>query len=180
MIRLFLVIWIGLLVTGCYNPLNQVTANRYEQTCGEADASGHLEVAEEACRRAVINVRIGHLGGEAESQSLYNYARIKMQLGKHEEAEELYKESLKIEDAMTPPDQLKIGRRLTNLAIVMGNQYRFKDAWPYLTRLVPMSDQYSGQERHIVKTVFERFAEEYRKMDMKIEAAQLLEKAKSL
>jgi hypothetical protein len=75
-------------LAGCYNPLNRVTADRYGGTCREAEATGRLELAEEACRRVLINVRIGHLGAEAESEELYNLSRIKQQLGKHAEAEE--------------------------------------------------------------------------------------------
>ncbi|MBI3221631.1 MAG: tetratricopeptide repeat protein [Nitrosomonadales bacterium] len=168
------------LIVGCYNPINQVTADRYADTCSEAEASGRMGVAEEACKRALINARIGHLGAEEESKSLYNFARIKQQLGKVEEAEELLKESLKLEEAISPPNQARIGRRLTNLSIVVGAQHRFKDAWPYLERLMPLAMQYEGRERQVVKTVFERYAEEYLKMGMQPESTQLQEKAKSL
>lgn len=175
-----LLMLVCLMVAGCANPLNQVTADRYAETCGEAEASGRMDVAEEACRRALINTRIGHLGAEEESKSLYNFARIKQQLGKVEEAEELLKESLKLEDGMNPPNHARIGRRLANLSIVLGEQRRFKDAWPYLERLMPLACQYAGKERQVVKTVFERYAEEFSKLGMQSESAQLLEKAKSL
>ena len=167
-------------LTGCYNPLNRVTADRYGQTCREAEATGRLEVAEEACRRALINVRIGHLGTEAESEELYNLSRIKMQMGKHAEAEEYLNESLKVQEGLTPQDPVKIGRRLTNLAIVIGNQGHFTEAWPYLARLVPISDKYTGRERVVVKTVFEKYAEEYQKLGLQREASELLGKSKGL
>jgi tetratricopeptide (TPR) repeat protein len=180
MTRSIVILWVCLLLAGCYNPINQVTADRYTSTCGEAEVSNRMDVAEEACRRALINVRIGHLGAEEESKTLYNYARIKQQFGKVEEAEELLKESLKLEDGINPPNQARIGRRLANLSIVVGAQRRFKEAWPYLERLMQLSEQYEGHERQVVKTLFERYAEEYRKSDMQTEAAKLIEKAKSL
>lgn len=180
MVRLFIAILVCLMAAGCYNPINQVTADRYANNCSEAEASGRLEVAEEACRRSLINAQIGHLGAEEESKSLYNYARIKQQLGKVEEAEELLKESLKLEDGISPPNQARIGRRLANLSIVVGAQRRFKDAWPYLERLISLSGQYEGNERQVVKTLFERYAEEYRKLGMQSEAEKLQEKVKSL
>ncbi|MFA6061082.1 MAG: tetratricopeptide repeat protein [Gallionella sp.] len=180
MIRAVLLSLFIMLVAGCYNPLNRVTADRYGQTCREAEASERLDVAEEACRRALINVRIGHLGSEAESEELYNFSRIKLQLGKQAEAEELLKESLKIQEELSPQNQAKIGRRLTNLAIVFGNLGRFKDAWPYLERLLAISDQYTGQERIVVKTLFEKYAGEYEKLGLQSQAAQLSEKAKAL
>lgn len=180
MIRAFSVALLSLFVAGCYNPLNRATADRYGQTCRDAEATGRLEVAEEACRRALINVRIGHLGAEAESQELYNLGRIKRQLRKFSEAEELYKESLKVQETITPTDQTKIGRRLTEIAIVVAEQSRFKEAWPYLMRLIPISEQYSGQERIAVKKVFEVYGQEYRKLGMHSESSLLTEKAKSL
>jgi tetratricopeptide (TPR) repeat protein len=180
LIRAIAAVMVCVTLAGCYNPLNRATADRYGQTCREAEAAGRLEVAEEACRRALINVRIGHLGAEAESEELYNLSRVKQQLGKFAEAEEHLRESLKIQDGLSPQNQEKIGRRLTNLAIVIANQGRFKEAWPYLARLLPISDQYAGRERFVVKTVFEKYAEEYQKLGLQNEAAQLLEKSKTL
>lgn len=169
-----------LVMAGCYNPLNAVTADRYAQTCRDAQASGRLEVAEEACRRALINVRIGHLGPEAESQELYNLGRVKRQLGKFAEAEEFYRESLKVQETISPPDEAKIGRRLAELAIVMGEQKKFKEAWPMLTRLLPLSAKYSGQERVVMKKIFEVYGAEYRKLGMDSEASQLEQQMKTL
>jgi tetratricopeptide (TPR) repeat protein len=171
---------VTLTVTGCYNPLNAVTADRYAQTCRDAEASGRLEVAEEACRRALINVRIGHLGPEAESQALYNLGKTKRGLRKFAEAEEFYRESLKVQEVLSPPDELKVGRRLAELAIVMHQQSKFKEAWPVLNRLLPIAERYSGQERVVVKKIFEVYGMEYKKLGMQSEASQLEEKMKAL
>jgi len=168
------------LVTGCANPLNQVTADRYADTCVEAETAGRFDVAEEACRRALINARIGHLGAEEESKSLYNYARIEQQLGKVEVAEQLLKQSLKLEEGIDPPNHARIGRRLANLSITLGGQRRFKEAWPYLQRLLPLACQYAGKEREVVKTLFDYYADEYRKLGMTAEAKQLQDLAKGL
>ena len=178
--RSFAVTCLTLALAGCYNPLNAVTADRYARTCRDAQASGRLEVAEEACRRALINVRIGHLGPEAESQELYNLGQIKRQLGKFAEAEEFYRESLKVQETISPLDEVKIGRRLAELAIVMGQQKKFKEAWPTLTRLLPLAERYSGQERVVVKKIFEVYGVEYRKLGMDSEASQLEQKMKVL
>ena len=178
--RLLLVSAIAVLLSACANPLNRVTMDRYAQTCSEADRAGQLDVAEEACRRALINVRIGNLGQELESQELYNLARIKKQLHKFAEAEEYYKESLRIQELLPNPDQKKIGRRLADLSIVIGAQGRFKEAWPVLSRLIPISDSYSGNERSVVKQIFSKYAEEYDKLQMSAEAALLRSKAGAL
>ncbi len=175
-----IVILFCLAIAGCANPLNHVTADRYADTCSENEDAGRLDVAEEACRRAVINARIGHLGAEEESRYLYNYARIKQQLGKVEEAEELLKESLKLEDGLNPPNYTRIGRRLANLSIVLGAQRRYREAWPYLERLIPLGCQYAGKEREVVKALLARYAEEYDKLGMQPEATRLRDNAKGL
>jgi tetratricopeptide (TPR) repeat protein len=170
----------ALFAAGCANPLNEATANRYSQMCREAEVDRRLGGAEEACRRALINVRIGHLGPQAESEALYNLGRIKRQLRKFDEAEELYKEALKVQETVSPADQAKIGRRLAELAAVYGQTSRFKEGWPFVERLMPISSTYSGQERVFAKLVFQTYAQEYRKLGMELEASQLEEKAKSL
>ncbi|MBI4987529.1 MAG: tetratricopeptide repeat protein [Rhodocyclales bacterium] len=178
--RLVLISFIGALLGGCANPLNRVTMDRYAQTCAEAERNGQLSVAEEACRRALINVRIGNLGPELESQEMYNLARIKKQLRKYEEAEEYYRASLQIQESLPNPDQAKIGRRLADLAIVVGEQGRFKDAWPLLSRLLPIADSYAGNERAVVKLILSKYADEYDKLQMPGEASQLRQKANQL
>ncbi|MCW5596170.1 MAG: tetratricopeptide repeat protein [Rhodocyclaceae bacterium] len=178
--RLVSILAVALLASGCANPLNRVTMDRYAQTCRDAEQNGRMEVAEEACRRALINVRIGNLGPELESQELYNLGRIKRQLGKHAEAEEIYRESLRIQESLPNPDQGKIGRRLAELSIVIGEQKKFKDAWPVLSRLMPISEGYSGHEREVVKAIFSKYADEYDKLRMPTEAELLRKKANAL
>jgi len=170
----------ALLVAACANPVNQATANRYAQMCREAEADGRLSGAEETCRRALINVRLGHLGPQAESEALYNLGRIKRKLRKFDDAEQFYKESLRVQDTISPPDQAKVGRRLAELAAVHGQSSRFKEGWPFVERLMPIASTYSGQERTFVKLIFETYAEEYRKLGMQLESLQLEETAKSL
>jgi tetratricopeptide (TPR) repeat protein len=168
------------LLTGCYNPVNHTTANRYEQMCREAEADGRLGAAEEACRRAVINVRVGHVGPAAESQALYNLGRIQRRLGKLDEAEQALKESLKIEDTVSPPDPARTGRRLAEIAAIHGQTARFKEAWPYLERLIPIAPVYAGQERTFVKRILDHYAQKYRELGMQREAAMLAERANTL
>ena len=169
--RLYLAI---LLASSCYNPLNAVTSDRYRQQCFEADDAGRLDVAEEACRRALINVRIGHLGADAESQELYNLGKIKRKLGKFTEAEELYKESLRVQESISPLDEIKVGRRLAELATVHGLQNKFDEGLPYVMRLLPIADRYSGDERKTVAVIFGNYAVELRKKNSSPDSARLL------
>ncbi len=178
--RLLPISIIALALTGCANPLNRITMERYARTCADAARTGQLEIAEEACRRAYINTRIGNLGPELESQELYNLARIEKQLLKFVEAEEYYKESLRLQESLPAPDPIKIGRRLTDLSIVYWDQKKYKDAWPFLSRIIPIADSYTGKERSTVKLVFNKYAEEYDRLQMSAEAELLRNKADAL
>ena len=146
------------LASGCANPLNQVTSDRYSQTCAEAERNGKLTVAEEACYRALVNVDWGNLGDIQKSQKMYNLARIKRHLRKFDEAEKLYKESIAIEEKLTPVSSERIGR--PELAIVYGEQKRFSEGLPYVERLFPLADIYQGDEKRAVAAIFYVYSQE--------------------
>ena len=109
---------LAIFVASCSNPLNQMTSDRYSQECVEAERNGRLEVAEQACYRALVNVDLGNLGDEQKSQKMYNLARIKRKVGKFDESEKLCKDSLMIEDRLSTSSKERIGRRLAELALL--------------------------------------------------------------
>jgi hypothetical protein len=47
---------VAFLVSAWANPINQATADRYSEACAAAERNGRLDLAEEACRRALFNV----------------------------------------------------------------------------------------------------------------------------
>lgn len=180
MLRIVFLGVIGMMLSACANPLNDITRGRYAGTCSELQASGQLAAAEEACRRALINVRIGNLGPEMESQELYNLARVKYQIGKVAEAENLFIESLKIQDSLPKQDAVKVGRRLTQIAMAMGDQEKLHEALPYLDRLAPIAGQFAGQERVLIKQVLSEYAKQCSKVGLEAEASKLRSRADSL
>jgi len=103
---------VGVLVVACSNPINQVTSDGYAKQCDEAERNGRLDIAEQACCRALVNVDVGNLGDEQKSQKLYNLARIKRKIGKFAEAELLCRESLTIEDKLSSGSKDRIGREI--------------------------------------------------------------------
>lgn len=161
--RKAIVISSAVLVTACANPLNQVTSDRYSQTCHEAERNRQLEVAEQACYRALVNVDWGNLGEVQKSQKMYDLARIKRYLKKFDEAEKLFKDALTLEEKQTPPSNEKIGRRLAELTIVYGEQERFQEGLPYVERLLPFADLYQGSEKKTVATIFFVYSQEITK-----------------
>jgi len=149
-----IVITSALFVSACANPLNQATSDRYSQACVEAEQSRQLEVAEQACYRALVNVDWGNLDEAQKSQKMYDLARIKRHLKKSDEAEKLFKDALAIEEKLTPPSNQRIGRRLAELAIIYGERKRFEEGVTYVERLLPLADLYQGSEKKTVAAVF--------------------------
>ena len=150
------------LLSACANPLNQVTSDNYAETCSTAKANGRLEVAEQACYRALVNVDWGNLGPELKSQRLYNLGRIKRQLSKFSEAEQLFKESLSIEEKHSELSGIKVGRRLVELSVSLAGQDKWPEGVQFVERLLPIADQFSGQERTYTAKVLTEYSKQLR------------------
>jgi hypothetical protein len=165
---LFAAICLSLLITGCANSLNQATANRYAAACADAELSGRLEVAEKACSRELDNADWGNLGAEQKSQKLYNLARIKRQLSKFSEAEDLLRVSLAIEERLSPPSPVRIGRRLVELAVNCAAQNRWDRGVYYMDRALPFAPELSGQERKYLSLVLTQYARKLREWNQTV------------
>ena len=178
--RVFFVTPIVLLLCACANPLNRVTSDNYTESCSIAEQNGKLDVAEQSCYRALVNVDMGNLGSELKSQRLYNLGRIKRLVGKFGEADSLFKQSIEIEETLTGPSSEKVGRRLAELAISYIYQNRISEGVPIVQRLSPIADSYSGQDRRTVGAIFYGYAEELKKINQEDLAHQFFNRAKSL
>ncbi len=168
------------LLFGCANPINKVTSANYAAECSSAESSGNLKVAEEACKRALMNTDWGNLGSELKSQSLYNLGRIKRQLSKFSEAEQLFKESLDLEEQSKTPDQLKIGRRLVELSVSLAGQNKWQEGAQYLVRVLPHANNFSGKDKSYTIEVLNGFSEQLRKINQEEIANKFQAKAKEL
>jgi len=168
------------LLSACANPINRVTSDNYAETCSIAEDSGKLDVAEQACYRALVNVDLGNLGPELKSQRLYNLGRIKQRLAKFSEAELLFKESLQIEEKLTSPSGIKIGRRLVTISAALAGQDKWSEGVPYLERVLPIADQFSGQERTHAAEILTLYSKHLRKSNETAIAERFETKAMAL
>jgi tetratricopeptide (TPR) repeat protein len=149
-----LIFCLAILTASCANPLNRATSIRYGNECSDAESRGKLDIAEQACYRALVNVDWGNLGDEEKSIRMYDLARIKRKLGKYDEAEKLYKDSLSIEESKPQPSNEKIGRRLAELAILYEQKGQIRNGLPYVQKLFSLADQYEGSEKKVVAAIF--------------------------
>ncbi len=157
------VICIFALLVGCVsNPINRVTADNYLEQCADAESRGDLKLAEEACRRSLINTEWGNLGEEQKSEKLYNYARIKRRLGKHSEAKSLLLKSLGIEQSRSNKTNIKIGRRLVELSVNYAALGQWNKGASALNRMLPVAKQFTGKERQFTIFVLNKYGEHYK------------------
>jgi len=168
------------LLSACANPLNRATSDNYAETCAVAESNGKLEVAEQACYRALANVDMGNLGPELKSQRLYNLGRIKRQMSKFSEAESLFKESLQIEEKLSGPGGVKIGRRLVELSVSLAGQDKWSEGAQYLERFLPIADQFSGQQRAYSAEVLMQYSKRLRNTNQQPLAERFETKALAL
>lgn len=153
------------LLTACANPLNRVTSDNYTETCLVAEETGQLEVAEQACYRALVNVEIGNLDPELKSQSLYNLGRIKRRLAKFSEAELLLKKSLQIEEEIRGQSEVKVGIRLIELSVSLAGQNKWSEGGLFLERALPIVGQLSGNERAYSAEVLNQYSKQLKSSD---------------
>ncbi len=137
-------------LTGCANPLNQVTEERYTAQCVEAEHANALSAAEQACTRALANVAMGNLSKTDESQDLYNLARIKRRLSKFAEAEQLLRKSMEIEASLSGAQSVQAGRRLVELSVNLAAQDKWDEGVSTLERARPMYRLFNDRERDFV------------------------------
>jgi tetratricopeptide (TPR) repeat protein len=151
------------MLAGCANPVNRVTMDNYAEACGNAERSGRLEVAVEACHRAWVNTRTGSLGTELESAALYNLGRVQKKALKLPAAEESLKRSLELEEVLSGKESAKTGRRLAELAAVLIVQKRTAEGVPLVERLANIAPQYQGPEKKFAASLLLGYADELRK-----------------
>ena len=113
--------------------------------CEAAQRLGHLASAELACGRALAIADSADFSPPVRSQTLYGLGRIKRQLSKFAEAEQLQRQALLIEEQRDNPESVEIGRRLIEVSINLAGQNRWSEGAQVLVRLLPLADQLTGK-----------------------------------
>jgi tetratricopeptide (TPR) repeat protein len=97
-----------LFVTGCANPINARTGERYYTAGMAAEENEELVLARKNYSRAYANAQVGFLGPTAEAYSLYEWSRVTGYLGNYSEAEKGFLDVLDlIEKAKGKADKLR-------------------------------------------------------------------------
>lgn len=128
--------------------------------CNAAELKGQLGEAELACKQALDSAVKAGAKDELLSQRQYNLGRIKRLLGKHVEAEALYKQALATEEAALPRSDARIGRRLVELASALSAQGKWQEGSAYLERSLPLLHKLSDTSRTYSAEVLRQYAKQ--------------------
>lgn len=128
--------------------------------CNAAELKGQLAEAELACKQALDSAIKAGAKDELLSQRQYNLGRIKRLLGKHVEAEALYKQALATEEAALPRSDARIGRRLVELASALSAQGKWQEGSAYLERSLPLLHKMSDTSRTYSAEVLRQYAKQ--------------------
>ncbi len=133
-LRIFLSI--TLLISGCANPINQRTAENYQNLGRQAENAGNYQLAENNYEKSLLNARIGGSPEAGISMAAYNLGRVKRLLCKNQEAETLLLEALELEQLASGENSGLTSMRLFELARLKMSTQRYEAADNYYSRAV--------------------------------------------
>jgi tetratricopeptide (TPR) repeat protein len=109
----------SVVLSGCANPINSHTAQRYYEAGIQAERANDLALARRNFSRAYGNAQIGNLGPAAEASYLYEYARVTGYAGEYEESAKAFTDALALidkakgeADKLRPPALAEFARLL--------------------------------------------------------------------
>lgn len=165
-----------LLLAGCAKIINTATSDYFIEECVAAEQSARLIDVDTICTSAIMNVDWSKQKPELKSQRFFNLGRIKRQLYKFSEAIFLFKESLAIEESIPNPSGLRIGHRLVELSLSLAGHEQWEEGASYLERALPVTPQFTGEERKFAAKVLKMYGAHFRKL-YQIDAAERFENA---
>ncbi len=127
---------LSLLVSGCVNPINQKTAENYQNWGREAENAGNYQLAEQNYEKSLLNARIGGSPTAGISMAAYNLGRVKRLLCKNKEAESLLLEALELEEQASGENSGLTSMRLFELARLNFGVKEYEAAGKYYDRAI--------------------------------------------
>ncbi len=136
-----------LAVTGCRNPVNAKTYDRYYQTGMLAERSGDLPVARRDYSRALWNAQAGWLGPKAEAYALYEWSRVTGYLGHYAEAEQGFREVLTLVEKSNGAAGALRAPALCELARLLLDTRQYAAAAPVFEQAITALEKRQAQEQ---------------------------------
>lgn len=149
----------GLLVimlAACDNTASRLAAAA--ERCALELSYGILEGAEKSCTEALGGDDEDVLEPEVRSARLYELARIKRQLSRYTEGEDLIRQSLAIEEGLSGANSTAVGLRLLELSLDLAGQGRWDEGARVIERTLPLTGGFTGDERASMVRIVKQYA----------------------
>ena len=130
----------------------------YAQACTVADARGHLDLAERACRWSLTAAEAAPADPMLISHAQFQLGQIMRRQGQFRRAETHFQAALAIELEQPVVSQRRVATRLIELAAVQAGQRRWQRGRRTLERALPYSTHLSGSQRAYAAEVYSRYS----------------------
>lgn len=130
----------------------------YAQACSVADARGHLDLAERACRWSLAAAEAAPADPLLISQSQYQIGQVMRRRGQFGRAETHFQAALAIEFQQPVVSSQRVGARLIELAAVQAGQRRWQRGRRTLEKALPYSNHLFGSQRAYAAEVYSRYS----------------------
>ena len=176
------IVLLALVLASCANPINRRTYQNYMAAGDQAAMRGDLQLAKQNYSRALANVKLGHLGPEAEAMALFRYARVSGNLCEHGEAEKAFIEANRLNE-----ESKGVGSEATYASVVEIGQLNYdighyEKAVPYFDKALAMAEKYGLSNKYpsSFADVYTDYADALRKTGNTSKANEAQAKAASL
>lgn len=154
---------LAVLLGACVSTAGRLAADA--ERCGLELKLGILDGAEKSCTQALGGDGGDVLEPRVRSARLYELARIKRQLFKYREGEDLLRQSLAIEEGLSGPDSHAVGLRLLELALVLAGQKQWEAGARVIERALPLAGEFTQDERASMARTAKHYASQLEKFE---------------
>lgn len=182
--NLFTVLILGLILSACstVTSVDLKEAQIHFQAARHFENLGDFASAREQYSKALVSARTAEAGPETISMLTYEFGRTTGYACHFEESETSLVESLKIEEGLPQRNSRNIGIRRFELARLMYDQKRYKDAADYYSAALSEVEKYDGIKSDPIafSGSYEEYADSLEKIGEIKNSKEALGKAKSL
>jgi tetratricopeptide (TPR) repeat protein len=175
-------LFVAIVVSGCANPINMHTAQKYFNAGIAAERSGDYLAAHENYYRAYVNTEIGHADDQRKALAMYNLARMKGYLCMKAAAEPLFLNSVAVEEKALSQNGVWYTGRLAETARFYSGFGEYAKAVPYFEkatlRLVSSGTEAASPIE--MAEIWEDYAEALRRVGSIDRANELAGRARNL
>jgi len=181
-VALLISLCVAVFLSGCANPINMYTAQKYFDAGMAAERAGDYLAAHENYYRAYVNTEIGHADDQRKALAMYNLARMKGYLCMKAGAEPLFLKSVAVEEkVLSHNGDWYTGRLIETARFYLGFG-DYEKAIPYFEKAtLRITDSRVEQANPIeMADLWDNYADALRRIGSEVRAKEVAHRAWSL